>query len=282
MKPTLTFQKNERIDFSDINCHFWSGTNTSEHTHSDYYEILIALEGPFFNTVNGMPFLHDAGDAIILKPHTYHRVFSTSPSLHYNIAVKTTYFESMLANQSVLKRLLQAQGYLHIPLSDETFPYVRKIIYAVQDDHLNAASLTFCETILSCIFSEFMLHNMRNPVDNGANDVSAYCMDAIHKIRNGAFLQKTLQEIYAEYPFSHTVFIKTFKTLTNKTPAEYLSDVKLLYAKKMLLTTDKSVLTIAIELGYNSLSHFIKKFKAAYGITPLRFRKTEFQHAKHV
>ncbi len=45
------------------------------------------------------------------------------------------------------------------------------------------------------------------------------------------------------------------------------------YAKALFRTTDLSVLQIAEELRYASISYFIKKFKDLFGLTPLQYRR---------
>ena len=43
-------------------------------------------------------------------------------------------------------------------------------------------------------------------------------------------------------------------------------------AKNLLIHTDKDILTISLEIGYSSVNSFINQFKAAYNITPGKFR----------
>jgi YesN/AraC family two-component response regulator len=47
----------------------------------------------------------------------------------------------------------------------------------------------------------------------------------------------------------------------------------LIEAKKLLVTTDKSVSEIGFELGYNEKSYFTSVFKKKAGQTPTEFRE---------
>ena len=49
-------------------------------------------------------------------------------------------------------------------------------------------------------------------------------------------------------------------------------ELKIDWAIILLQTTDKTVLEISEELGYSSLSHFCKMFRAQTGKTPGKFR----------
>lgn len=66
--------------------------------------------------------------------------------------------------------------------------------------------------------------------------------------------------------------IKLFKKSFSTTPNRYILNVRLYNAKLMLVDTDLSVENIAEATGFNTTSYFIKRFKEAYGETPLAYR----------
>lgn len=54
----------------------------------------------------------------------------------------------------------------------------------------------------------------------------------------------------------------------------YVTDIRLNNAALLLKTTDKSILTAALESGFNSISYFNRMFKEYYGKTPGEYRKS--------
>lgn len=56
---------------------------------------------------------------------------------------------------------------------------------------------------------------------------------------------------------------------------EYINQVRVNQAKRLLLTTNDKVITIAERLGFSSSSYFNNIFKRYTGITPQRFRRSE-------
>lgn len=72
---------------------------------------------------------------------------------------------------------------------------------------------------------------------------------------------------------SYSSFLRAFKRLTGKTPAEYQSAQRISKAEKLLLGRSDTVLGIAMELGYYDSAHFIKEFTRHKGITPTGYRK---------
>jgi AraC-like DNA-binding protein len=68
-------------------------------------------------------------------------------------------------------------------------------------------------------------------------------------------------------------FIRLFREMTGTPPAQYLSALRLQTAKRLLLTTDARVTDICLDVGYNSLGTFIRRFKAKVGLSPRELRQ---------
>lgn len=67
---------------------------------------------------------------------------------------------------------------------------------------------------------------------------------------------------------SLSVFKKDFQTEFNTTPALWLKNKRLHYADFLLKNSTKNVSEISGEIGYESVSHFIKTYKEKFGHTP--------------
>src|SRR5699024_3612539 len=67
-----------------------------------------------------------------------------------------------------------------------------------------------------------------------------------------------------------------FKKHYNKTPIQYLTEVRMELSKKLLLETDKDIVSICFEVGFESLSTFYRSFKNHTHISPNQFR-TRYQ-----
>lgn len=68
-------------------------------------------------------------------------------------------------------------------------------------------------------------------------------------------------------------FCRLFKKYTFKTPVQYINGVRLSAATDLLLESDRKVLDVAFDTGFNSLSYFIGVFKQSMGCTPTEFRR---------
>ena len=67
-------------------------------------------------------------------------------------------------------------------------------------------------------------------------------------------------------------FRHLFKQETGITPAQYLKDVRLAKAEKMLRTTFLSIKQILKQVGIASNAHFVRDFRRKYGTTPTAYR----------
>ena len=68
-------------------------------------------------------------------------------------------------------------------------------------------------------------------------------------------------------------FCRFFKNKTKKTYVQFLMEVRIGYACKLLVEDEKNVAEIGYECGYNNISHFNHQFKTITGKKPLEYKK---------
>ena len=67
--------------------------------------------------------------------------------------------------------------------------------------------------------------------------------------------------------------MRVFQNIIGMAPGKFLTQLRLQQAALLLNKTQKSVLVVALEVGYQSEAHFSKAFKTAYGMSPSQYRK---------
>ncbi|MDI1323464.1 MAG: AraC family transcriptional regulator [Algoriphagus sp.] len=88
------------------------------------------------------------------------------------------------------------------------------------------------------------------------------------------FKEKIMLEEVAEMAnLSVSAFSRYFKTRVNKSFSDFLSDVRISHACKLLHEEEMNISEISFECGFFTLSNFNKQFKDRTGKTPLAFKK---------
>lgn len=83
----------------------------------------------------------------------------------------------------------------------------------------------------------------------------------------------SLEDVARIANLSQYHFIRTFKSVTGKTPYDYLLDIKIDKSKILLKIKKYSITDVCFMCGFNSLGHFSTVFKRKVGILPSQFRK---------
>jgi len=68
-------------------------------------------------------------------------------------------------------------------------------------------------------------------------------------------------------------FNRLFKRATGVPPSQYQIKLRMDAARRLLRETKKSVITIAIEVGYSNPSHFARLFRKETGLSPTDYRR---------
>lgn len=82
----------------------------------------------------------------------------------------------------------------------------------------------------------------------------------------------SLKKIAAEVNLSPNYLHTSFKEAFGETPYAYVTKMRIEKAKKLIAAGRESMLTIALETGFCSQSHFNKVFKSVTGMTPKEYR----------
>ncbi|HVG15667.1 MAG TPA: AraC family transcriptional regulator [Chitinophagaceae bacterium] len=85
--------------------------------------------------------------------------------------------------------------------------------------------------------------------------------------------QWTLDEMAALVGLGITAFTEKVKSYTGFSPLNYLINIRISEAIKLLKRTDVHITDIALDVGFYSSQHFATTFKKLTGYTPTEFRK---------
>jgi len=84
------------------------------------------------------------------------------------------------------------------------------------------------------------------------------------------------EEVAAMINMTSSSFSRYFKTRMNKSFSDFLSEVRISHACKLLPTENLNISEVSYESGFNTLSNFNRQFKERMGMTPKSYKK-DFQ-----
>ncbi len=97
--------------------------------------------------------------------------------------------------------------------------------------------------------------------------------DCYYYVKKNLYSRIQVSDIAQELGISRSYLSNMFREKTGRTLSQFIIDQKIVEAKRLLQFTDKSIVDIAIHLGFSSQSHFQNTFKKQVGQTPLEYKR---------
>lgn len=242
---------------------------TPEHTHPAYMfvlnfneQVVVRLDG---KKIAGKP-----GKVFALSPDIPHQELpSDQPPRYIGMFISKRFFEKQYGLYS-RKKPEVFRGTFFDP--GEGFPLLLKRFMIEADSRLDgrdavldALGVEICHALIRTIVKAPALKGRiadRVEVSRVIEYLHAHMDDKI-----------TIDVMASVAHLSPSHFARVFKSETKKAPMEYVQDLRLERAKKLLLAGDKSMTEIAFDCGFGSPSYLSACFQKEYKMTPKEYRK---------
>lgn len=127
-------------------------------------------------------------------------------------------------------------------------------------------SASYLKTVLECITRFFSSLPETSPVTDYIKDTKEYiAMHYNHPL--------TLTSMAERVHLSEEYFSRLFKKEVGKNFTEYITEIRMIKAKKLLLCSDFNINEIGYMVGIQNPSYFSNQFKRYYGISPKTVRE---------
>lgn len=258
------------------------GYQTGDYLHfHNGIEIGLCTEGSGVFFVGNRTHSFSAGDVSVIfadQPH-----IAQSPE-----QMESRWFFLVVDSENLCRLLGYSSACLsnHAP-EDKKFPIIfRKeehpqVCQTVQEifselEQQNDYYQTVVLHKMMCLFLEILrCAEARNTATSVTDPIGYDCVaPAIHYICVHYRENFPLSELAKACNLSQAQFLRNFKQVMEYTPSEYLLRVRMNIAKNLLISTEESVLNIALQCGFNSISTFNRNFRQLFSVTP-----TEYQDA---
>ena len=116
-------------------------------------------------------------------------------------------------------------------------------------------------------------HALSLPGNNQQRQLVSHLREYLLKERYFANCDIDIQDLIPEMATNRTSLFEALKAVTGKTPMEFINDLRLDEAKRLLDHSGLTIETIAVECGFNTSRTFYRQFRKRYGISPMEYRR---------
>lgn len=248
----------------------------TEHTH-DFYEISLVRSGACIHHINKVEQSLQVGCMSFIRPsdvHYYKPLTSTFSII--NVLISSSTIDALfdyLGNGFEPDRLLDRESVPMTVLSYTDFRAVQNeleklILY--QKLLGNKAEAMFNITLMKMITTNFPI-----ALTHKHTDIPSWLsMLLLEMLKEENFTQgiEAMHRLCGKTP-EH--LSRSCKKFIGMPPSQFLNKIRLHHAAVLLVTTEKKIIEICHESGFNNLSHFYHSFEKVYGVSPLKYRNMQ-------
>jgi len=256
------------------------------HWH-DYYELILIVSGKGVFQCGTQRFAFQAGDVLVVDPLKLHGVWEVTEThtalcvfFHANAVAPT----GSLVDQGFLAgfdaRAEGAEPYIPRTEAHPLHPAMLRLSQAwfehpANNERAVALKFHFLEVL-------FQLRHRFGSADRPVEQLHMRVMreEKLHRVLDhiSQNCTSTLSqpEVAKIAGMSISRFRAFFKETTGWGFADYVLDVRIERAARMLRETEESIAAIAHAMGFSDQSHLQRAFKTRHGLSPLAYRKSHW------
>jgi AraC-like DNA-binding protein len=259
-------------------CRVWGSDEEHDlHVH-DCLEIGIVLKNELEYRFNDHTYFGRPGDVFLCRPFEPHWSFSKPDKPFECILVLFTpsAVNKIPDGNQLLKPFYTAQGVQPlIPANTIYAKAIRKAATLAME--AQEQETEYLMTIQFMHFIDILLQVNQFVKESQSKDIDklspSEIVEAVGYMLNHYHEPLDIEKLSWQVGLGRTMFFREFRLLTGLTPNEFLNRLRIQSASDLLRSTNKSMIDLAFESGFQSLSAFNKQFKRYTGLSPREYRK---------
>jgi AraC-like DNA-binding protein len=240
------------------------------HWH-EFYELCFVLSGQGMNIINGRNYPIDKGNLFLLTPADFHEIFPVDGN---HIELLNIVFAREFLDNAIYQLLFEQKIDFNVTLDGANYETMKgdfSLVWTEMTERKQRYNLIGKATLERILI--FMTRFCNTPSKpNSATDQHLYIQPALIYIQHHFREQITLNQAAKKAKLSSNYFSECFKNVTGVTFQSYLGNLRLSFAKSLLLASQLSITDICHASGYNTLTNFERAFKLEYKVSPRQMR----------
>lgn len=242
------------------------------HCHT-YYEIFLVTDGSGTHVINSAREPLSMGDLYFIRPDDVHCYIDTTPDFQMiNMIVLGETFDLMTGYLGGTFRsdLLSPRLPPHVTATPQELKSItnqlEQLVLTKKVLH-QSSDMFYRITVFNLLTRHFMLipQARTNRTPEWLRWVS------LEMLKRENFVEG-LPALYRLSGKSIEHLSRACRKYLQKSPTELVNAIRLEHTSELIRNTDRKILEICEESGFDSLSHFYHLFKQRYGVSPGRYR----------
>ena len=253
-----------------------SGEFFMPETRHDFLKLIYVLEGQGQLNHKYSSSTIKANDVLVLPPGCEHQLKDAEKT---PLALIVLCIEPRVLNSwDELPELLK-QVNIQQPVGDEVRKLLRQLFF--EQSLLKPQSALMMTGLCFQLIASLSRFDSVDGSGPGAFDAktmaSVRVKNYVDYLQTHFYIDESLGDVAERLGVSRRYFSLLFKEHAGESWLTHLRKLRIEYAKKLLLSTDRSVTTITFESGFNDLSNFYRCFKKLEGTSPEKWRQEHRQ-----
>ena len=257
-------------------------TLTEMHSHT-YLEIALVVSGIGTYCTPSEEFTIKTGDVFLLGPEHCHSYSRQENLVVYNLVLHDSsvlYQHMELAQEPALRYFFELEPHFrssdrfqrHLQLNSEQIETLARIMEEMKSELVEQGA--HFKNMLNLLLKQFLILLCRyyTSAIDVQNDNLFALANVLQYMERQMSSRITCDDLARLVHMSPKTFYRFFKSIIGKAPIDYLLELRLDSARKLLASTSMTIKEIADQCGFCSPSYFGQQFRRKYGKSPNQHR----------